>query len=178
MDHAGSLPNGAISPYNRRVSGSHVTIGFLALCLAVLLGTPVIWLSSGGKAEQRETHIAVEHTTPATLRIARLASSGANIFEFTLIGSGSIAVHLPSSWKRQEVRGVPIARMTSEPQDMDYVRWTLPAGATARFETPHPGRITLHNPSEIPLTVRTTTVRDGMLDDDAFIVTDESYVLP
>lgn len=160
------------------MTGSHVKIGFLALCLAMLLGTPVIWLSSGGSTETHETHIAVEHVAPATVRIARLASTGANIFEFTLIGSGSLAVHLPSSWTRQEVRGAPLASMTQEPQDLDYVRWTFPSGATARFETPNPGRITLHNPSEIPLTVRTTTVRDGTLDDDASIVTGDSYVLP
>lgn len=160
------------------MSGSHVKIGFLALCLAILLGTPVIWLSSGRSTEPHDTHIAVEHVAPATLRIARLASSGANIFEFTFIGSGSLALHVPSAWKRQEVRDAPLASMIGEPQDLGYVRWTFPAGATARFETPNPGRITLHNPSEIPLTVRTTTVRNGALDDDAFIVTDESYVLP
>lgn len=157
---------------------SHVKIGFLALCLALLLGVPMAWLSSGRSVPARETTIAVEHSAPAAMRVARLASSGTNIYEISFTGTGVMAVHLPSSWKRTEVRGAPIANMVGEPQQWDYVRWTMPSGATARFETPNPGRITLHNPSNIPLAVSTTVVRDGTRDDDAAIVTNEPYLLP
>lgn len=157
---------------------SHVKIGFLALCIALLLGLPAAWLSSGGRGPVRETTIAVEHSVPAAMRVARLASSGANIYEITFTGSGMMAVHLPSSWKRTEVRGVAIATMVGEPQQWDYVRWIMPSGATARFETPNPGRVTLHNPSNIPLAVSTTVVRAGTRNDDASIVTDEPYFLP
>lgn len=157
---------------------SHVKIGFLALCLALLLGVPAAWLSSGGNDAARETTIAVEHTAPAAMRVARLASSGTNVYEITFTGSGAMAVHLPSAWKRVEVRGAPIAAMVGEPQQWDYVRWTMPSGATARFETPNPGRVVLHNPSNIPLTVSTTVVRGGVRDDDARIVTNEPYPLP
>jgi hypothetical protein len=160
------------------VTASHVKIGFLALCLALLLGLPIAWLSNAGKVPARETTIAVEHSAPATMRVARLASSGTNVYEITFTGSGVMAVHLPSAWKRTEVRGAPIANMVGEPQQWDYVRWIMPSGATARFEAPYPGRITLHNPSNIPLTVSTTVVRDGTREDDAHIVTDEPYLLP
>jgi hypothetical protein len=112
------------------------------------------------------------------MRVARLASSGTNVYEIRFTGSGVMAVHLPSSWKRVEVRGVPIANMIGEPQQWDYVRWIMPSGATARFETSDPGRITLHNPSGIPLTVSTTVVRGGTREDDASIVTNEPYLLP
>jgi hypothetical protein len=160
------------------VTGSHVKIGFLALCIALLLGVPAAWLSNTRKQPTRETTIAVEHSAPATMRVARLASSGANIYEITLTGSGVLAAHLPSAWKRTEVRGVPIAAMVGEPQQWNYVRWVMPSGATARFETPNPGRVTMHNPSNIPLTVSTTVVRGGTRYDDAQIVTDEPYLLP
>jgi hypothetical protein len=160
------------------VTTSHVKIGFLALCLALLLGLPVAWLSSGGRVPARETVVAVEHSAPAAMRVARLASSGTNVYEIGFTGSGVMAVHLPSSWKRTEVRGIPIANMIGEPQQWEYVRWVMPSGATARFETPYPGRVTLHNPSNIPLTVHTTVVRDGKRDDDAAIVTNEPYLLP
>jgi hypothetical protein len=68
--------------------------------------------------------------------------------------------------------------MVGEPKEWDYVRWTMPAGAVARFDAPDPGRVTIHNPSAIPLAVTVTTVRGGTRDDDAAIVTDEPYVLP
>lgn len=89
-------------------------------------------------------------------------------------------MHLPSSWSRQEVRGVPIERVTSEPQEWSFVRWLIPAGATVRFDAENPGRITLHNPSGIPVTVSTTTVnpRTGTRESDAQIVTTDPYPLP
>ena len=162
------------------MTGSHVKIGFLALCLALLLALPSAWLSYNAGLPGPETNIAVEHDSPLSLHIVRLASSGANIFDLSHGGSGSIAVHLPASWERQEVRGVPIASVTSEPQDWDFIRWTIPGGATVRFHTPNPGAITLHNPSGIPLTVRTTTVNavTRAREEDATIVTTDPYPLP
>lgn len=160
------------------MTASHVKIGFFTLCLALLMGVPAALLSNAGKDAEKETTVAVEHSAPATMRVARLASSGTNVYEITFTGSGVMAVHLPSSWKRTEVRGAPIATMVGEPQQWEYVRWTMPSGATARFQTPNPGHITLHNPSNIPLTVSTTVVRDGTRYDDAKIVTNEPYLLP
>jgi hypothetical protein len=160
------------------VTTSHVKIGFLALCLALLLGVPALWISSGDEVPQAETNVAVEHDGPASMRVARLEGSGTNVFEIGFAGSGSFAIHLPSSWKRQEVRGVPLASMVGEPREWGYVRWTMPAGAVARFDAPDPGRLTLHNPSGIPLAVTVTTVRGGGRDDEAAIVTDEPYILP
>lgn len=162
------------------MTASHVKIGFLALCIALLLGVPAALLSGAHDRTQKETTVAVEHSAPAAMRVARLASSGTNIYEITFTGSGTMAVHLPSSWKRTEVRGAPIASMVAEPQQWDYVRWTMPSDATARFETPNPGRVTLLNPSGIPLTV--TAVRVDVerreRQEDAMIVTDDPFVLP
>lgn len=162
------------------MTGTHVKIGFLALCLALLVGAPAAWLSGSGAPQAPSTDIAVEHAAPVTLRVARLASSGTNVLEIGFAGTGSVALHLPGSWSRQEVRGVPLERVTAEPKDWGFVRWQIPAGAVVRFDAPNPGRITIHNPSGIPLTVRTTTVnpRTGIREDDAQIVTDEPYTLP
>lgn len=161
------------------MTASHVKIGLFALALALLLGAPAAWMARGDR-RVGETDIAIEHTAPVTLRISRLRGSGANVFDVGFSGSGTIALHLPASWIRQEVRGAPIASVTHEPQAWDFVRWTLPAGATVRFDTPDPGRVTLHNPSGIPVTVRTTTVSaaTNAKDDDATIVTDDPYTLP
>lgn len=160
------------------MTASHVKIGFLALCLALLLGVPAAILSGVGRNAPRETAVAVEHVAPATMRVARLASSGTNVYDVTITGSGLLAVHLPRSWTRVELRGATLDRMPGEPQEWDYVRWTMPSGATARFEAPDPGRVLLHNPSGIPLTVTTVNLRDGARDEDARIVTNEPYPLP
>ncbi len=166
--------------YNRRVTASHVKIGFLALCLALLLGAPAAWLSYDQSLPGPATDIAIEHTVPVTLNIVRFASSGSNVFDISHNGSGTIALHLPSVWMRQEVRGAPLASVTGEPQELQFVKWTIPGGATVRFEAPNPGRITLHNPSGVPVTVRTTTVShpSGERTDDATIVTSDPYPLP
>ncbi len=115
-----------------------------------------------------------------TIHIARFTSTGTNIIDIGSTGSGMIAVHLPATWKRLEVRGAPIATMTSEPQDWGYIRWVMPTGATARFEADNPGRITLHNPSGIPLTVRTIRIdkERTIHEEDAMIVTVDPFVLP
>lgn len=161
------------------MTASHVKIGFFALCLAAVIGVPSAWLSYEGAAA-RGTDIAIEHVAPLTLHVRRLASSGTNVFDIRHTASGSIALHLPASWIRKEVRGVPIAAVTGEATDAGYVRWVLPKGAAARFDAPDPGRITLHNPSGIPLTVSTTTVSHstGEREDEATVVTDGPYVLP
>lgn len=175
-----SLPKHAISPYNPPVSASHVKIGFLALCLALAIGLPSAWIAHEQTIPGPTTTIAFEHTAPATIRIARLVSSGTNVFEIGANGSGSIAVHLPSSWKRQEVRDVPLASVTAEPQAWDYVRWALPSGGTVRFDAPNPGTVTVQNPSGIPLTVRSVRVdtRYGTREEDAMIMTVDPLILP
>lgn len=162
------------------MTASHVKIGLLALCLAAVIGLPAAWLSYESADPGPRTDIAIEHVVPLTLHVARLSSSGTNVFDIAHTASGAIALHLPASWSRQEVRGVPIADVTSQETDMDYVRWVLPKGASVRFDAPNPGRVTLHNPSGIPLTVRTTTVTypGGARDDDATIVTNGPYPLP
>lgn len=78
------------------------------------------------------------------------------------------------------MRGAPINHMTGEPQDWGYIRWIMPTGANARFEALNPGRITLHNPSGIPLTVRTIRIDKERTtrEDDAMIVTVDPFVLP
>lgn len=157
---------------------SHVKIGLLALGLAILLGLPIAWLTSETVLPQ--TVIAVEHDVPLTIRIATLTGTGAGIVELSHNGSTAIAVHLPSSWTREEVRGVPLARVTFEAQDWNYVRWVLPPSAHVRFTAAHLGRITLHNPSGIPLTVSTTVIDAGTnrREEDAHIVTTDPYTLP
>ncbi len=162
------------------MTASHVKIGLLALCLALVLAFPSAWVARQGNAPAGETNIAVEHDAPVTLRFVRLAASGASIMELSHDGSGSVAMHLPTWWTRQEVRGVPLASVTSTPQEWNYVRWVLPRNAVVRFDVPNDDRVILHNPSGIPLTVHTTVVRSSSMtrDDDATIVTIDPFALP
>ncbi len=169
-----------IFTYNPTVTASHVKIGLLALCLALLIALPTSWLSRHAAPIAPSTTIALEHDQPVTLHVTRMASSGTNVIEVGFTGSGKVALHVPSSWKRMEVRGAPIDRVASEPQEWSFMKWTMPAGAIVRFEAPNPGTLTLHNPSGVPVTVSTTTVnvRTGTREDEAFIVTTDPYTLP
>lgn len=162
------------------MASSHVKIGFLTLLLVALLAVPAAWLTKNGSITPPSTTIAVEHVAPVVIEISRLVSSGTNVLEFTVAGSGGIALHVPRSWSRQEVRGSPLSSITSTPQDWNFVRWTIPSGSTVRFDAPNPGRITLHNPSGIRMTVTAVNInpKTGTREDDARIVTDDPYVLP
>ncbi len=162
------------------MTSAHVKIGFLALCLALLVGAPAAWLARHGEPEPATTDIAVEHDGPVTVKIARLASSGTNVLEIGVTGTGSVALHVPASWSRQEVRGAALEALTASPEDGGFTRWTIPLGATVRFDAVDPGRITVHNPSGIPMTVSVTAVnpRTGAREDDARIVTTDPYALP
>lgn len=162
------------------MTASHVKIGFLALCLAAVLALPSAWIARQAETPPHETNIAIEHEEPVTVRIVRLAATGASIVELSHNGSGTVAAHLPTWWTRQEVRGAPLSSVTSTPQEWNYVRWVIPAGATVRFDAPDADRVTVHNPSAVPLTIRTTVVRRGSTtrEDDAVIVTVEPYTLP
>lgn len=172
--------NVGIFPYNPTVTGTHVKIGLLALCLAVLVGAPAAWLARHGLPEQASTDIAVEHVAPVTIKIARLASSGTNVLEIGVTGTGAVALYVPASWSRQEVRGASLDSVVALPEDAGFVRWSMPVGATIRFDAVNPGRITIHNPSAIPMTVSATTVnpRTGARESDARIVTTDPYPLP
>lgn len=162
------------------MTGTHVKIGLLALCLALLVGAPAAWFARHGLPEPATTDVAVEHDAPVTVKIARLASSGTNVLEIGVTGTGAVALHVPTSWSRKEVRGAALDAVAASPEDGGFVRWALPVGATVRFDAPDPGRITVHNPSGIPMTVSVTAVnpRTGAHEDDARIVTTDPYPLP
>lgn len=162
------------------MTASHVKIGLLALCLALLIALPTAWLAQHGAPIPPATTIALEHVQPVTLHVTRMTSSGTNVIEIGFTGTGTVAIHVPTSWTRMEVRGAPIDSVTAQPQEWSFTQWTMPAGATVRFEAENPGRITLQNPSGVPVTVSTTTVnvRTGTREDEAFIVTTEQYTLP
>lgn len=162
------------------MTASSVKIGMLATCIFLLLTLPTVWLARQGAHPPAQTNIAIEHTSPLTLRIARLAASGGNIVDLSHTSSGSIALHLPASWLREEVRGVALSAVTAEAQEWNTVRWVIPAYATVRFSAPNADHVLLHNPSGIPVTVRTIRIDAvrGERQEDATIVTTDPLRLP
>lgn len=162
------------------MSPSHVKIGFLALCLALVVGLPVWWLTRTTTLLPRDADIALLHDQPATLSITRLSATGGSIIDVSYIGPERVALIVPTTWHRQEVRGADLSSVPSDPVDAHTVRWTLPPDVSIRFTAERVGRITFHNPSAIPVTVKTVIVRSGSSDPehDAVIVTSEPYTLP
>lgn len=175
-----SLWNSPNYTYNPPVTPSHVKIGLTTLAVALVLGLPAALLSNRPESPAVPVEIAVDHTEPLTITIERLMGQEGQLFDISRNGSGEFAVHLPTDWSRIEVRGVPLTTVTSTDNETSYRRWVIPQNATVRFEANNVGTITLHNPSGIPLTVKTTLVRSGstLTEHDAQIVVQDPYVLP
>lgn len=71
----------------------------------------------------------------------------------------TIAVSVPEYWKRGEVRGAPLSAVIADAPSFGYVRWHLPAKASAVFTTTRPfHQLNIHNPSGTLLKINLTSV--------------------
>lgn len=129
---------------------------------AALLGFTLLVLSplflTGEKrgGNHAPATIAVEHASPVTLSLTAKHARGGILFE---VGdaSGAIYVSVPLSWRRREVRGVPVASVTTEGEGFGFARFHLPLkGSMAFFAPLSPSSLILHNPADSHLTLRLT----------------------
>ncbi len=147
----------------------------LLFSLAVMGLTALAFRAANGGNAARTIAIAVEHASPASITLTVASHKGGSIIELHHPGSETIHVSLPQNWDRTEVRGVPLKSVTREDPALGFVRWTLPGGATMALQSPQIfDAVTIHNPSNIPLTVKTITVDIalGRSEQDAVIVGD------
>ncbi len=125
--------------------------------------------------------VGVEHTTSMTLSMTITANDTLRVVDIENDATENIAISLPDTWKRGEVRNVPLKSITSEAPSFGYVRWTIPKNASVTFKTKHPfEHLSIHNPSGIPLKIRLTSVdlQKNTGDHQVYLVKEGSVQIP
>lgn len=110
--------------------------------------------------EMYTVDLGVEHTSPITFGIDVSALNDMAIIELThKEGEETIAVSVPETWVRREVRNATIEEVTADSSAFGFTRWQLPSGAILSFRVPRtPEKIILHNPSQMPMKVEIARV--------------------
>ena len=124
--------------------------------------------------------IAIEHRSPSSLKIEMSKLSKQALINFTNESDHTIYMNLPEEWKRREVKDVPLSHVLSEKPIFEFVRWSIPGGATVSFFAPEgPDNLLIHNPSKVPLSIRYIAVnmRDERTLQDSILVKDHSVLL-
>lgn len=125
--------------------------------------------------------IAVEHEEKMTLDLTVTRNGTDRLIEMKNDVLETIYVSTPVEWDRGEVRGAPIAEVTSTGPDAGYMRWTLPAGASVTFRTTTPfDRLRIDNPYKELMNVRFTQVdlQKNTAEHDSYLVKDNEVIVP
>ncbi|MDD5026197.1 MAG: hypothetical protein PHH13_02350 [Candidatus Peribacteraceae bacterium] len=135
-----------------------------ALAVAAAIGATVFGslqadVSTPGRDLPPATDIIVEHSQPLTLSVSASVLKGVGMLDVTNQGQETIALSIPTSWNRREVRGVPLKAVIADASSLGSTRWNLPAQASVSFGLPaFPESVMIHNPSKVSLTVPLTLV--------------------
>lgn len=158
--------------------GQHLMLGlcaatvFLALGFRALQKTPL-------PAAPAPLNLAVEHGPDAHVAVLRSRGSGRNVMEFTTLSGSGVYMHLPSAWKRREVRSGALSDIHVTKSVSGYARWTAPQGVTASFWSEGNGSWIIQNASSTPLLLELTDVdvRTGRTTHRTTIVSDKAAEL-
>ncbi|MBI3336150.1 hypothetical protein HYZ98_01115 [Candidatus Peregrinibacteria bacterium] len=106
------------------------------------------------------SHFGIEHANPLTLSVVLRTSSGKwGIIDFGSITDETIFISLPDTWRRREVRSVPLSDVQADPPSFGFVRYTFPPQAVVSFIVPDlPDHLLLHNPSNVPIQLNLTNM--------------------
>ncbi len=175
------LPHTMRPPGMSSTASLHGKTLFASLIL-ILFGASVIWQT--GKQEESSifpVDITVEHrgSFGLDLRIGR--GTPLSFLEIGNDGALPIQVAIPESWKRREVRNVPLAEVKADEPALGYVRWHLPAGAHVSFRTSVPwSSLVIRNPSKIPFKIQLSEVdmQTEKVERDVILIKDKPVVLP
>lgn len=150
------------------------------LVLLASVGTGETYVASFPDAPKRVVDVAIEHTESVAVTFEMSMLDGQSIIDVRHDGHENVAISVPVQWKRREVRNVPLRDVTQDEPMFGYARWNVPANATVSFEVAKsPDNILIHNPSELPLSVRYVKV-DLETDEvvqDAILLTNKAGLL-
>lgn len=136
----------------------HGRASLIAL-LPVALFAIYLGVRDGGADAAPAADVGVQLSEPAAITFRVGIRGSVRLIEITHGGGKPVGISVPEGWTRTEVRGVPLAAVSSDEPSMGYIRWTLPPKAVVSFRSliPFDG-IRVHNPSALPLTARVTAV--------------------
>ena len=114
----------------------------------------------GDSPDPPVTHIGIEHVHPLTISVVLRTSGGKwGIIDFGSINDEIIFISLPDTWRRREVRNVPLNDVQADPPSFGFVRYAFPPQAIVSFIVPNiPDHLLLHNPSRVPIQLNLTNV--------------------
>ncbi|HAI98713.1 TPA: hypothetical protein DCL30_04230 [Candidatus Peribacteria bacterium] len=156
-----------------------------ALAVAAAIGATAFGslkadVSTPGGELPPATDVIVEHTQPLTLSVSASVLKGVGILDVTNEGKETIALSIPTSWNRREVRFVALKAVTADASSLGSTRWSLPPKASVSFGLPtFPASVMLHNPSKVSLTVPLTLVNlfTGVSDRNILLVKELPVIL-
>ena len=124
--------------------------------------------------------IGVEHTMPFMLMLSVGRGKSVRYIEMGTTAEETVAMSLPASWMRREVRYVPLAALHADPPMFGFVRWQFPPHAVVSFRTQQAwDTLTIHNPSSVPFEIRMTNVdlHTQRVERDTFLMKDHPIVI-
>jgi hypothetical protein len=143
-----------------RLLGTHIGLAFVALLTAGALFSVAHLATVVLPKEPNQTILTAAFTKPVSLAVAVGQSGNGGIVSIGQEGgSETVAIALPSTWTRTEIRGAPLAAAQSTPLSAAWTSWQIPPGSTLRFSAPIlPLHAALALPSGLPAYVIVTTV--------------------
>lgn len=145
-------------------------IGFLTLSIETLERVGHFQMPR----EKLETSIGIEHSKPLALgiemaqrtRIIPPEEPGGpqshviyGQARLTLRSNEETFISVPSSWKREEVRGPSITQVQGDDPQFGFTRWKMPPNVEVLFAVPQiPDHLLAQNPSGVPVKVTITRI--------------------
>lgn len=117
----------------------HLVIAGSAATVLLLLGVVESSTFSTAKSTAEGTlpvSIGLEYDSPLSVSAIFAKKENVGYLSFTNRSSKTIHVSFPSSWRRTEVSGAPIADFASEIPVFGFTRWTIPAYAGIKMLLP------------------------------------------
>jgi hypothetical protein len=119
--------------------GMQFIIAGSAICVMLLLGAVAkntFSTRTSDAANAVPSTIGLEHNGPLSLSILFARKEDAGYMSITNESTETIAVSLPSGWKRTEVTGTGLDNVKQEIPVFGFTRWTLPGKAGMKLLTP------------------------------------------
>ncbi len=117
----------------------HLLIAGSAIAVLLLLGVVESGTFSTGKSKAQgnvPVSIGLEHEGPLSVSALFAKKENVGYLSFTNRSSATIHVSFPSSWRRTEVSGAPIAEFESDIPVFGFTRWNIPPYAGIKMILP------------------------------------------
>jgi hypothetical protein len=137
---------------------SHRAGGIVGLSILLILGLLML-LSQAASKNTHQAEMAIEHTSPLTISLDIHSLLRGGVIKISHDGNEIIGVSVPESWDLEEIHGMALTDLQTDPPEFGFTRYHIEKGITLTFvSTKGPDDILLHNPSEIPISIDLTRI--------------------